>query len=366
MTAARRFDDLLSASRVVVFGASIARHGPIGFLLARWARISALADNNAALHGTHVDGLPVLSAAEAAAQLGPNDAIVIASAYQVDIFAQLVDTLGVKERQVFPYVDELVFAACTPESVSTARDELARVREWLADESSRVYFDSLLAFRSHLDPRLLRANPEVNRQYSYRSIALPARGDVILDGGASDGVTTASFLHRTGGDCRVICVEALPSNVIRLREKLGADIERGAVKVVSAALAAAVGELFLEDSHAAGTNKLARIVGQGETGDRAASLVRVPAVTIDILCEDGLDFLKLDIEGSEQSALEGGWETLTRHAPAVAVSSYHRPQDIWLLPSMIKKAIPSARVYATHHPLCLHEIEYLLVPEERT
>ena len=48
-----------------------------------------------------------------------------------------------------------------------------------------------------------------------------------------------------------------------------------------------------------------------------------------------LDYLKLDVEGAERDALTGVWRTVERDRPVLAVAVYHRPHDIFDLPSLI-------------------------------
>ena len=53
-----------------------------------------------------------------------------------------------------------------------------------------------------------------------------------------------------------------------------------------------------------------------------------------------VDLIKMDIEGAEAAALMGGRETLSRHAPALAVSAYHKTEDIFSLPLLVEQLAP--------------------------
>jgi hypothetical protein len=61
--------------------------------------------------------------------------------------------------------------------------------------------------------------------------------------------------------------------------------------------------------------------------------------SIDALVQRGaigrVDFIKLDIEGSELSALRGADSTLRRFRPRLAIAAYHRPDDLVTIPEYL-------------------------------
>jgi FkbM family methyltransferase len=61
----------------------------------------------------------------------------------------------------------------------------------------------------------------------------------------------------------------------------------------------------------------------------------VPAETIDDL-GGRVDFIKLDVEGSELNALMGASETLIKYKPKLAVSLYHKRHDHDLISKFLK------------------------------
>ena len=77
----------------------------------------------------------------------------------------------------------------------------------------------------------------------------------------------------------------------------------------------------------------------------------MPAVTIDETVEhlglDRVDFVKMDIEGSERYALKGAHRTLSRFGPRMALCIYHREDDRELIPQIVLEARPSYRVDTT-------------------
>jgi len=131
------------------------------------------------------------------------------------------------------------------------------------------------------------------------------RFGIAIDGGAHIGGWTVALAQRFG---RVIAFEPCPETAKALRINT-ADLPN--VEVRAEALMDRSGTV---QTYAPGKTETltARRVAFAETGDAVA-------VTIDSLELDGLDFLKLDVEGTEWLALKGARATIRRHRPFVVI-----------------------------------------------
>src|SRR5205814_10273287 len=56
-------------------------------------------------------------------------------------------------------------------------------------------------------------------------------------------------------------------------------------------------------------------------------------------------YLKYDVEGAEREALQGTEELIRRAEPILAVSIYHKPDDLWQLSRYIKSLNPNYRLF---------------------
>ncbi len=153
-------------------------------------------------------------------------------------------------------------------------------------------------------------------------------GDVVVDGGAFAGDTSLYFAHLAGPGGRVHAFEFEPANLALLDQNLGLNPALAArIDIRRAALWDEHGELVSFTSFGPGT----AITVDGEGSARTE--------TIDSLVERGeiarVDFVKLDIEGSELQALRGAEATLRRFRPRLAIAAYHRPADLSVLPAFL-------------------------------
>ncbi|MBQ7379002.1 MAG: FkbM family methyltransferase [Clostridia bacterium] len=79
---------------------------------------------------------------------------------------------------------------------------------------------------------------------------------------------------------------------------------------------------------------------------RAGKVKEVEARTVDSVLEGkACDYIKFDVEGSEAEALMGCKQTIAEHAPALLVSCYHRSEDLYALPLLVRSLNPDYRLY---------------------
>lgn len=66
----------------------------------------------------------------------------------------------------------------------------------------------------------------------------------------------------------------------------------------------------------------------------------------------------MDIEGSELKALHGAIETIRKFCPKLAISIYHRPDDIFEIPIFINSLAAGCQPYIDHYTI--HNEETIL------
>lgn len=89
--------------------------------------------------------------------------------------------------------------------------------------------------------------------------------------------------------------------------------------------------------------------GEGSAISESGSQ-RIVTVALDQILPVGkVDFLKLDIEGAEASALRGSKELIERSRPIITLSLYHLPKDPWELPALLNELCQDYTYFIRQH-----------------
>lgn len=87
------------------------------------------------------------------------------------------------------------------------------------------------------------------------------------------------------------------------------------------------------------------------TGMTTKKAMKISVDTVDtILNGKQTDFIKYDVEGAEKEALLGSKKTIEACRPRLLVSLYHRSEDLFALPKLVKALAPSYELYLRKLP----------------
>lgn len=76
----------------------------------------------------------------------------------------------------------------------------------------------------------------------------------------------------------------------------------------------------------------------------------LPITTLDeTLYGSKINFIKMDIEGSEYNAIKGAINLIKDYKPDLAISIYHNPSDLWDIPILIKSINNNYKMYIRSH-----------------
>lgn len=78
--------------------------------------------------------------------------------------------------------------------------------------------------------------------------------------------------------------------------------------------------------------------------------IEVEADSIDnVLSGNKVTYIKLDVEGAEIETLKGAIETIRAQKPKMAISIYHKPEDIIEIPLFMEKLDMDYKYYIRHY-----------------
>lgn len=215
---------------------------------------------------------------------------------------------------------------------------------------SGIYKDEMrqaLLFHNFPENNILYPNYSHLQAWSdkkqYFDVFKPEPNELFIDAGSFDGETILDFIDWSGGNYnKIVAMEPFKE----MKEKIDRLCSEKHLKRVFVEEAAAWDqeeELFFTEDRAG-----SRVETDG--------MIRICGKSIDSLkINDKVTFLKMDVEGSEWKALKGAKSTIQRDRPRLAVSLYHKPEDIVELPYYILELVPDYKFYIRHYTSDLNE-----------
>lgn len=286
--------------------------------------------------------MPVQSYSDVVAQYGNDIVVLLAFGTTLPDVAAFIDQLDERHTLYIPEVPLYGGGLFDSAMLAEAKEPLAEVRSLLADEHSRLLFDDAVAFRLTGEKRYLSRTTKPVEDIA--NLLGNANIQTMVDGGAFKGDSAAIYATALPS-LRVIHAAEADARTFRHLSAYAEQENRCQVVPHHCALWDTDGELSYTSSASRGSGS----AGQ----NHRAKVVTVPSLTIDTLCRDmDVELIKLDVEGAEAAALRGAMETLERCRPAMAVSLYHRTEDLWQLPLWLHQKLPEKKLYL-RRPWCI-------------
>lgn len=185
-------------------------------------------------------------------------------------------------------------------------------------------------------------------QYSYKNLIKAQKGDYVIDGGACYGDTALYFANLVGESGKVFAFEFVEDNIKLFNKNLEINTHINNIILVKHPLYA--------DS-----NTFVDSVGSGSSATISldSSNSSIQTLSIDNFVKNNniarIDFIKLDIEGSEFDALIGAKESIKRFKPKLAICLYHSANDYIRIPLLLSEFAPGYKFYFDHFTLGRYE-----------
>ncbi len=226
------------------------------------------------------------------------------------------------------------------------RAELEKVYLMLADEQSKLVFENVIKYKLSGRLDLLRSC-ETPREEMFDLLQIGGE-ETYVDLGAYNGDTIVEFLNETGMNFRKIyAMEPDHKNYIKLKRRLYM-IGSGLLEAYNAG--AWDCETTMRFSLRAGRSSKVDNAEPARTNN-PARYREISMMSVDhILRGDAATFIKYDVEGSEQKAIDGSRQTISAHRPKLSVALYHRNEDMFAIPLQLAAINKKYRFYLRHHP----------------
>jgi FkbM family methyltransferase len=215
-------------------------------------------------------------------------------------------------------------------------DSIEATHSQLSDSTSQACLRDIVRFRLGLNHAYGGFRHEELQYFNQLTLAADTQKPIhFVDGGAYNGDTLLDLADLRPIE-RAYLFEPDAENFKALQQNLR-----------NQAIAAHCLPVALSD----GYQMLSFNAGVGEAGTISANgTVHIAAMALDdLLHNQATDFIKLDVEGGEIAALNGAARLISRSRPVLAISLYHRPQDLWEIPELLRKLCRDYRFYLRQH-----------------
>jgi FkbM family methyltransferase len=185
------------------------------------------------------------------------------------------------------------------------------------------------------------------RQYFFERGGVeikPVPGDHVIDAGGCFGDTALGFADVVGKTGHVYVFDPLPKHCAIMAQQLTMNpILATRVSIFPFGLTDQVNDVapLVEDGKIDPGARILSSAMPTTTIDEAVAKTNAPRV----------DFIKMDIEGSELGALRGAESTIRRWRPKLAISLYHRSEDFFSIPSWIDSLGIGYRLFLDHYSI---------------
>ncbi|WP_373035497.1 FkbM family methyltransferase [Sulfurimonas sp.] len=228
--------------------------------------------------------------------------------------------------------------------------EYAYLYDLLEDEESKEVFTKVINFKISFDLDFMQGfTNNHDGQYFDKEIIPEIRNICFLDGGAYVGDTIPQIIKKFPDYKKIYAVE--PNELhINIAKRDFADIKN--IEFINCGLG------FCEELNTA---------NQDEPQNNCDHNYQATNInTIDNIVKDKVDFIKLDIEGAEQDAIDGAKETIKKYKPVLAVCIYHKAEDWYKIPQKVLAIESDYKVYLRHYMEGIFESVLYFIPKKPT
>lgn len=336
----KKFMSFISEKQnIVLYGAGGIGNMTYNILKEKGFKVCYFIDDNENKWGTNIDGIEIISRKEIKKK--DKFMIIICVPFPENAYKRLVHE-GFKDVYNFPVMMASKGFYDTS-LLLQERNKIYKLYDLLADDTSKLVFTNILKHRITMDFNYFN-NIISQKQYFPKDLFALNNNECFVDGGAYDGATILDFINEVNNKYKFIyAFEPDHMNFTKLSNEF-LYMNDTKVKLYNAGLYSKTGSI----SFCSNGNSSSFI---SEKGEFNIQVVRGD----DVIKKYKPTYIKLDIEGSEQEAICGMKNIIIENHPKLAISIYHKQNDLWDIPLLIHNIENSYKLYIRHYLNCLNE-----------
>ncbi len=187
---------------------------------------------------------------------------------------------------------------------------------------------------------------------------IKGKREVFVDGGSLNLYSSGAFMRWCNNECDKVIAFECDRRCVNICEDALEKMPmlREITQLVPRGLWSGETEQVFNEVDNYGSSSF--VIGKGDGKEQV-----ILTTSIDVVANgEPVTFIKMDIEGAELEALKGAQETIKKYRPTLAISIYHKPEDIVQLPQFIKSLVPEYKLYLRNYHLdCTETVLYAYV-----
>lgn len=265
--------------------------------------------------------------------LYPNFIILVCFGSNIPEVYNYIFDLSKKHELYLPHVPVNGENLFDSEYFEENKDRFEKLYNLLADEESKKTLVNIIHHR--LTGKLDYLQEIMHNREETLALLNLSDSEIYADLGAYNGDTVDEFIGLTQGSFKkIIALEPDSKNYIKMRRRFYM-LNSTIFEAHNAGIWSHNTELPFAGKRGRGSK-----VGVGKT---------IKAYSVDSLFKDySPTYIKYDIEGCENQAINGSKRIITENKPKLCISAYHRVEDLLELPLLVSDLRADYKIYLRH------------------
>lgn len=321
--------DKIKGGSPVIFGAGDCGHRIYDLLHSYGIQVLCFCDNGMGGSADEVTGLKIIKPEELRdAIIHPEILVCVGEEKAYRSISQQLLSLGFDETQI--HIMNEFFYWQTREYFDANIEAYREAYQLMEDEFSRqIYLERMR--KVFLLSDISQIVSPCEEEYFDEKVVLK-EDEVFIDCGGFDGDSALRFIEQCGGKYQdIIIFEPEFSKKAAIEKNMGNNRYH----------------LYPLGVWSKSTKLYFNAMGTGSSHvfeERGKYIIETVALD-EIVYDMRPTYIKMDIEGAEQEALKGCRKIIQIYKPKLAVCIYHKPDDLYKIPAMIKEMNPQYKLY---------------------
>jgi len=228
------------------------------------------------------------------------------------------------------------------------KEQYSQTYNLLCDDKSKEIFTKIINFKISYDLQFMDGFKNNHEEQYFDKEIIPQMKDIVfVDGGGYVGDTAQEVIKNYPDFKKIYLIEPNLLHINIAKRELG---HRYNIEFVQCGLSNKKVQATIDTCKQNNANHY-------NTEEQNLN-------TIDNIVNEKVDFIKLDIEGAEQDAIEGAKDTIKKYHPVLAICIYHKAEDWYKVPQKVLQIERNYDIYLRHYMEGIFETVIYFIPKK--